>query len=176
MDGSFTALGGQSISYLGRLNGDGTVDTGFNPGANNTPYSLAVLADGKIVVGGQFTALGGQSRTNIGRLNADGTLDTSFNPGANYIVYSLAVQVDGKIVRRFGGPSSRVRPTAQAGFLWGLVRGLPAAGSCPGWLGRRMRLCGRGDLWPVGTTTARAGLLKRSSIRRRLVILRLPAW
>ncbi len=44
--------------------------------------SLAVQADGKILVGGYFTTLGGQTRNNIGRLNADGTVDTSFNPGA----------------------------------------------------------------------------------------------
>lgn len=60
--------------------------------------SLAVQADGKILVGGIFTTLGGQSRIGIGRLNADGTLDTSFNPGADSYVNSLAVQPDGKIL------------------------------------------------------------------------------
>jgi uncharacterized delta-60 repeat protein len=60
--------------------------------------SLAVQADGKILVGGFFRTLGGQSRNYIGRLNADGTLDPSFNPGANSDVLSLAVQVDGKIL------------------------------------------------------------------------------
>src|SRR5437899_2664542 len=71
----------------------------FNPGANSVVFSLAVQADGKILVGGGFfTTLGGQSRNYIGRLNADGTLDTSFNPGANSVVYSLAVQADGKIL------------------------------------------------------------------------------
>src|SRR6266581_2975485 len=71
----------------------------FNPGANSVVFSLAVQADGKILVGGGFfTTLGGQSRNYIGRLNADGTLETGFNPGANYLVNSLAVQADGKIV------------------------------------------------------------------------------
>src|SRR5947209_8589203 len=73
--GDFTTLGGQSRSYVGRLNVDGTLDISFNPGAGDFVHSLAVQADGKILVGGGFTALGGQSRTNIGRLNADGTLD-----------------------------------------------------------------------------------------------------
>ena len=40
----------------------------FNPGANGSVYSLAVQADGRILVGGGFTTLGGQSRTNLGRL------------------------------------------------------------------------------------------------------------
>src|SRR2546427_688361 len=73
----------------------------FNPGTGGSypnVYSLAVQADGKILVGGGFAMLGGQSRTNIGRLNADGTLETSFNPGVGGVaypyVYSLAVQAD----------------------------------------------------------------------------------
>ena len=70
----------------------------FNPGANASVYSLAVQADGKILVGGYFTTLGGQTRNYLGRLNADGTLDSGFNPGANSYVHSLAVQADGKIL------------------------------------------------------------------------------
>src|SRR5438876_8575933 len=70
----------------------------FNPGADSYVHSMAVQADGKILVGGGFTTLGGQSRNYIGRLNADGTLDTSFNPWADSVVWSLAVQADGKIL------------------------------------------------------------------------------
>src|SRR5437879_2502705 len=70
----------------------------FNPGANYLVYSLAVQADGKILVGGEFTTLGGQSRYFSGRLNADGTLDTRFNPGTDNRVDSLAVQADGKLL------------------------------------------------------------------------------
>ena len=73
----------------------------FNPGANDYVFSLAVQADGKVLVGGGFTTLGGQSRNGIGRLNADGTVDTSFNPGAggSYpYVLCLALQADGKIL------------------------------------------------------------------------------
>ena len=88
----------RAAQYLGRLNTDGTLDTSFNPGADGYVDSLAVQADGKILVGGDFTTLGGQSAQYLGRLNADGTLDTGFNPGASYVVYSLAVQADGKIV------------------------------------------------------------------------------
>ncbi len=100
--GYFTTLGGQSRNYIGRLNADGTLDPSFNPSAGGvvypSVYSLALQADGKIVVGGVFTGLGGQSRNYIGRLNADGTLDTSFNPGASNYVSSLAVQADGRIL------------------------------------------------------------------------------
>lgn len=47
---------------------DGDADPAFNPNANNTIYSTAIQADGKIVVGGAFTAIGGTTRNNITRL------------------------------------------------------------------------------------------------------------
>src|SRR6184192_975528 len=89
--GSFTTLGNGGTTArnrLGRLNTDGTVDTGFDPGANRPVRVLAVQANGKILVGGDFTTLGGGgtgtiSRKRLGRLNPDGTLDASFNPGAD---------------------------------------------------------------------------------------------
>lgn len=110
--GSFAILGGESRSRIGRLNPDGSIDSGFNPGATgglypsfeSMVYSLAVQADGKILVGGSFTSLGGQQRGSIGRLNPDGSLDTGFNPStsadgfSSRAVRSLAVQPDGKIL------------------------------------------------------------------------------
>ena len=106
--GSFSALTGTGSgstprNRIGRLNPDGTVDTGFDPGANRPVRVLAVQANGKILVGGDFTTLGGGgtgtiSRKRLGRLNPDGTLDASFNPGADQSVRGLAVQVDGKIL------------------------------------------------------------------------------
>ncbi|MCX7680516.1 MAG: hypothetical protein N2508_00875, partial [Anaerolineae bacterium] len=89
---------GQTRNYIGRLNADGTLDAAFNPGAGERVHTLALQADGKILVGGWFDTLGGQPRNNIGRLNASGTLDAAFNPGANSWVGTLAVQTDGKIV------------------------------------------------------------------------------
>ena len=73
---------------IGRLNPDGSVDSSFDPGANDVVREIALQADGKIVVGGFFTMLGGggtgtTARQRIGRLNANGSLDTGFDPGAN---------------------------------------------------------------------------------------------
>lgn len=106
--GDFTTMGGggsgtNSRSRLARLESDGTLETNFDPGANNIILTFAVQADGKIVVGGYFTMLGGggsgtNARSRIGRLNADGSIDSSFNPGANDGVKALAVQSDGKIL------------------------------------------------------------------------------
>jgi uncharacterized delta-60 repeat protein len=97
----------QSRNRLARLNADGSLDTGFNPQANATVYSLAVQPDRKILVGGDLTTLGGSSRTYIGRLNTNGTLDTGFNttfftpPPFHTLtarVQAILVQPDGKIV------------------------------------------------------------------------------
>jgi uncharacterized delta-60 repeat protein len=102
--GDFLTLGGQACNNLGRLDAAGTLDTNFNTGtnfnagANGTVDTLAVQADGKILVGGYFSRLGGQPRESIGRLNGDGTVDTNFNPGANWTVYCLVPQADGKIL------------------------------------------------------------------------------
>ena len=99
--GNFTTLAGQARRSLGRLNADGSLDTSFTSeigGAQPWVQSLAVQADGKILVGGWFTTLAGESRSHLGRLNADGSLDTTFTNGVNDRVLCLAVQADGKIL------------------------------------------------------------------------------
>ncbi|HWW02287.1 MAG TPA: hypothetical protein VNZ64_21480 [Candidatus Acidoferrum sp.] len=111
--GDFTTLspnGGVSVTRnrIARLNADGTLDTAFNPNANDTVYAIAVQADGKILAGGNFTSIGGQTRTNIARLDAATGLADSFDPSANGTVFSIAVQADGKILAggNFSGANS----------------------------------------------------------------------
>ncbi|MFT6156591.1 MAG: putative delta-60 repeat protein, partial [Neolewinella sp.] len=100
MGGRDITIGGVARNAIARLNTDGSLDTTFNP--NPDIYarvdSLAVQADGKILMGGNFSAVGAEDRNNIARLEADGSLDTTFNPNANSSVFSLAVQADGKIL------------------------------------------------------------------------------
>lgn len=101
--GWFTTLAGQSRVYIGRLHPDGSADMTFNPGATGIGslpgvFSLALQADGKILVSGSYRMLAGHNQTNIGRLYPDGSADVSFNASANDIVYPIAVQTDGKIV------------------------------------------------------------------------------
>ena len=55
--GDFTTLspnGGAPVTrnHIARLNPDGTLDTAFDPNANDSVYAIAVQADGKILVGG----------------------------------------------------------------------------------------------------------------------------
>lgn len=106
--GNFTQLnpngtGAVTRSRIARLNADGTVDAAFNPNASGDVYSIAIQADGKILIGGGFFSLnpnntGSVTRNRIARLNADGTVDASFNPNASSTVLSIAIQADGKIL------------------------------------------------------------------------------
>lgn len=99
--GDFTSYNGTARNYIARLNTDGSLDTGFNPGtgANSYVNAVSVLSDGKILIGGNFTSYNGTTRFHIARINADGSLDTGFNPGtSNGLVNALAVQPDGKIL------------------------------------------------------------------------------
>jgi uncharacterized delta-60 repeat protein len=75
-----------------------SVNDGFNPDPNGLVSSIAVQADGKILVGGDFTAFGLQTRNYIARLNTDGTVDATFDPNANGPVIYVAAQADGKIL------------------------------------------------------------------------------
>jgi hypothetical protein len=95
-----------AVTIFGRVQSDGTLDTTFNPGAVGPITTVALQADGKILVGGDITALGGQACAYLGRLNVDGSLDASFNPQPNNVVRFVAVQGDGKILTSPGAPLS----------------------------------------------------------------------
>ena len=97
---------------IARVNADGSLDTGFNPNANAVVQSLAIQADGKVLMGGDFTSVAGTARNRIARLNADGTLDTGFNPNAGNSVLGIAVQADGKVL--LGGYFTALQPNGAA--------------------------------------------------------------
>jgi uncharacterized delta-60 repeat protein len=100
--GNFTSFNGVAVNRIARLNPDGTVDTGFDPGSgpDDTIIGFAVQPDGKIVIGGDFTQIQGIPLHRIARLEADGSLDKSFNSGtgADHSVWRVALQPDGKIL------------------------------------------------------------------------------
>lgn len=108
LGGEFTRLapnGGAPVvrNHIARLNPDGTLDTAFNPDANGWVLSLALQADGKILVGGEFTTIGGQSRNALARLDPVSGQADSFDPQAdsNFVsesIVEIAVQPDGWIL------------------------------------------------------------------------------
>ncbi len=93
----------------------GDVDLSFDSGSGiDGPVStVAVQADGKIIIGGSFRTVNGLVRIRIARLNADGSGDAGFHPDRNVTgsldpafnpfndaaaVQSVVLQPDGKIV------------------------------------------------------------------------------
>jgi uncharacterized delta-60 repeat protein len=120
LSGSFTTL--QPIgepspvtrSRIARLNADGSLDSSFDPNANGQVTSMALQADGKIVLGGIFDTLQPNGtptvtmRKYVARLNSDGTVDANFDPSANGFINSVAVQADGRVV--LGGDFTTLQP------------------------------------------------------------------
>jgi uncharacterized delta-60 repeat protein len=90
------------------LGAPGDLDLSFDPGStvNGSVNAVALLNDGKVLIGGNFTAVHGAMRSSLARLNADGSTDLSFLLGLGLIgnsastptVNCLAVQKDGKIL------------------------------------------------------------------------------
>ncbi len=101
--GDFTEYNNVTRNGLARINLDGSLDTGFDPGsgADSLIWSIAIASGGKILIGGDFTSYQGEERSRIALLNpANGALDTTFDPGggANNSVYAVGVQPDGLII------------------------------------------------------------------------------
>ena len=103
--GNFTTYNGTARIHIARLNTSGTLDTTFNSGfstASSTEvFSLAIQADGKIIVGGTFTSYASTTRSNIVRLTSSGAIDTAFNPGTGFNGSVLCLKIqssDGKVL------------------------------------------------------------------------------
>ena len=108
--------GSNSDFALVRYNSDGSLDTTFSGDgilttaigtSDDLGYSVAVQADGKILVSGQSYGGGSSNDFALVRYNSDGSLDTSFSGDGkltttigsiNEYGYDVAVQADGKIL------------------------------------------------------------------------------
>lgn len=107
--GAFNTYNGVARNRIARLEVNGALDTGFDPGSginSGQPYwgatALALQPDGKVLVGGHFTTFNGTPKGALVRLNADGSLDPGFGTAAGFVgnsyVYALAVCADGKVL------------------------------------------------------------------------------
>ena len=71
----------------------------FNPLPGVPPTTLAVQAEGKVILAGNFLDIGIVPRERIARFDVDGSLDASFqDPGIDGEIKTIAVQLDGKIL------------------------------------------------------------------------------
>jgi uncharacterized delta-60 repeat protein len=111
----FSDNGGNTDFALVRYNTDGSLDTSFSGEGwlttamglyDDSGYSVAVQADGKILVAGE-SSNGGNTDFALVRYNTDGSLDTSFSGDGKLTTaigtgtdsgQSVTVQADGKIL------------------------------------------------------------------------------
>ena len=71
----------------------------FNPVPQAAPTTLAIQADGKILLGGYFLDVPTSTLFGVQRLNTDGSVDAGFvEPEVSAEVKAVAVQADGKIL------------------------------------------------------------------------------
>ena len=102
--GNFGEVNGASRNGIARLNPDGSLDVTFDPGKGTgyyrDVYSVAVQADGKILLGGNFRKMDNHDRQDLARLHPDGRIDLDFTTGTSgrAVVNFVGVQPDGKII------------------------------------------------------------------------------
>lgn len=156
--GSFSAVDYLSRNGIARLNTNGAVDPSFNPGygLNGQAYCVAVLSDGRIVVGGPFSQVNGTNRGNIAILDQNGALDTTFAPtngGFNGAVNCVSVQsgdrilVSGQFNQYNGQPAPSVVRLLTNAVLDPTFN---PGGAGPNYLPQQIRVLNDGNLFCVG--------------------------
>lgn len=86
---------------LARLNGNGTLDTSFEPARGiASAFEIIILPDSKILIGGYLNAYGDVDRGYIIKIDAFANIDETFNfgTGANGVINSSYVYPDGRIL------------------------------------------------------------------------------
>ena len=93
--GSFRYVNGVARSGVARLHGDGSLDLSFDPGVGvtGTVYTVSVLTNGSVFIGGDFTSVGGVPSGRYALLHENGAVDTRFNStvGADNTVFASVV-------------------------------------------------------------------------------------
>jgi uncharacterized delta-60 repeat protein len=89
--GNFTQVNGVNRKSIARLNPNGTLDTGFDPGdgiindwSTGSVLSMAYQSNGQVIISGYFNKVNGVIQKGIARLNPDGSLDNNFPIGAGF--------------------------------------------------------------------------------------------
>jgi uncharacterized delta-60 repeat protein len=98
--GDFGRYGTTRNVNLIRLNASAQLVTGFTPALTvpGTISSLALQADGKVLVAGRFWQINGLAAGNVARLTTAGALDPTFSlAGTDGAIHKLLVQANGRI-------------------------------------------------------------------------------
>ena len=126
--GNFRYLNNVPRSGVARLNGDGTLDTSFDPGAGaaGTVYTVGALTNGMVFIGGDFTMVNGTNRNRYALLRPDGSVSEVFDStvGADNTVFASQVTPDQKIF--IGGDFTTVGGVSREGVARLNVFALPS--------------------------------------------------
>lgn len=100
--GGFSVIGGEARGGLAKLDGSGSgsADTNWNPTySSGYVNTLALGADGSVVVGGTFSSISGIAQFGIAKLSGSGfgTPDTTWRPSINGEVADVIVDPLGDI-------------------------------------------------------------------------------
>jgi uncharacterized delta-60 repeat protein len=119
-DGKLYVYGATSFGAITRLNPDGTEDTTYEkPSFTNDIFqvppsvaSIAIQADGKIVIAGTFVTINGISKRNFARLSPGGNLDLNFTELPDSLGAQVRQYSDGKLLalRRYDIPAGLSLP------------------------------------------------------------------
>jgi uncharacterized delta-60 repeat protein len=100
VSGGFTTYNGTTRNRIIRLNSNGSIDNTFNVGTgfNNIGFSIQILSDEKILIGGWFTSYNETTRNRIVKLNPNGIIDLNqlFFTSINYTFnpFNLNINLD----------------------------------------------------------------------------------
>src|SRR5690625_3801227 len=116
--GAFSSVNGQSQGGVARLNADGSHDQTFqtNGGTNHLVNDLALLNDGRIVVGGNFSAYGGLASSRLAVLQPNGQVDENFGLGSGFNGNVTLLLVTSNQQLLVGGSSSFYNGTQRQGL------------------------------------------------------------
>lgn len=96
LGGRFTTVShNQSRARLARLRPDGSLDPGFNPGANGDVTLMRAMANDRLLVAGEFTELGGVARDYIAVVDGDGNVLDEPDLDLDGAVYAYTPTTDG---------------------------------------------------------------------------------
>jgi uncharacterized delta-60 repeat protein len=131
MGGGDMRLAGQNVLVLGRVDASGKLDAAFRPAFASLLMgellvrSVAIQADGQVLVGGAFASVDGLPRRGLVRLSPAGAVDADFHVGPGLesdpwgnnvrLVWTLALESDGRLL--VGGDFIRAGGTGCAGLV-----------------------------------------------------------
>ncbi|MBI5387365.1 MAG: carboxypeptidase regulatory-like domain-containing protein [Verrucomicrobia bacterium] len=143
--GDFTFLTGGARGRIARLMSTGALDSTFHPGlgANDRVSTLAVLPDGRVMIGGDFTQVDGHLRGHVALLNGDSQKPAFLPvrpPAGGVLTLQVGAQPGQICILELSPDLLNWTPVATNGALSGAVTFTVNSGTAPGAGFYRVRL------------------------------------